>query len=85
MSQAASSSSNSELETPEPADTPSNLVASIGQGGSGNAPTVEKIRKGRKRKKHSTNSDVVPKATNSKGKHKRENGARKKQKTTEMP
>ncbi|KAK0510333.1 hypothetical protein JMJ35_007727 [Cladonia borealis] len=84
-SQAASSSSNCESESPETAATPSNLVESTGQGASGNLPTVDKTRKGRKRKKHSTNSDVVPKATNSNSKHKRGNGARKKQKMTELP
>ena len=85
MSQAASSSSKSESESPEPPDTPSNLVESTGHGVSGNVATVDKVRKGRKRKAHSTNPDVVPKATKYNGKCKRENGARKKQKTTELP
>ena len=59
-------------------------MESTGQSASGNAATVDKVRKGRKRKKHSTNSDVVPRATESNGKRKRENGARKKQKMTEL-
>lgn len=84
MSQVASSTSNPESGSPEPPDTPSNLVESTGQGASGNAATVDKVRKGRKRKKHSTNSDVVPKATKSDGKRKRENGARKRQKMTAL-
>ena len=85
ISRAASSSSNSESESPEPPDTPTNLVESTEQGASGNAATVDKVRKGRKRNKHSTNSDVVPKATKSNDKCKRDNGARKKPKTTELP
>ena len=85
MSRAGSLSSNPESESPEPPDTSSNLVESTGQGAIGNAATVDKFRKGRKRKKHSTSSDVMPKANKSEGKNKREDGARKKQKTTELP
>ena len=84
MSQAASSSSNSESEWPEPPDTQSNLVESTGQGANEDAATVEKVRKGRKRKKHSTGSDFVHSATKSNGKRRREDKARKKQKTTEL-
>ena len=84
MSQAASSSSNSESEWPEPPDTQSNLVESTRQGANENAATVEKVRKGRKRKKHSTGSDFVHSATKSNSKRRREDKARKKQKTTEL-
>ena len=84
MSQAASSSSNSESDSPEPPDTPSNLVESTGQSANENAAAVDKVRKGRKRKKHSTGSDFVHSATKSNGKRKRADKARKKQKTTEL-
>ena len=84
MSQAASSSSNSESEPPELSDTPSNLVESTGQSANENAATVDKVRKGRKRKKHSTGSDFVHSATKSNGKPKKADKARKKQKTTEL-
>lgn len=84
MSQAASSSSNPESESPELPDTPSNLVELTGQGANENAATVDKLRKGRKRKKHSTGSNFVHSATKSNGKRKREDKARKKQKTTEL-
>ena len=84
VSQAASSSSNSESESPDLPDTPSNLVESTGQSANENAATVDKVRKGRRRRKHSTGSDFVHSATKSNSKRKREDRARKKQKTTQL-
>lgn len=84
VSQAASSSSNSESESPELPGTPSNLVESPGQSANGNAAMVDKFRKGRKRKKHSTGSDLVHSATKPNGKRKREDRGRKKQRTTQL-
>lgn len=84
MSQVASSSSNPESESPEFPDTLSNLVESTGQSANENAATADKVRKGRKRKKHSTGSEFVHGATKPKGNREREDKARKKQKTTEL-
>ena len=84
VSQTASSSSNSESESPELPDTSSNLVESTGQSANENAATVNIVRKGGKRRKHSTGSDFVHNATKSNSKRKREDRARKKQKTTQL-
>ena len=84
VSQAASSSIYSESESPGLPDTPSNLVESTGQSANENAATVDKVRKGRKRKNHSTGSDLMHSATKSNDKRKKEDRARKKQKTTQL-
>ena len=84
MSQAASSSSNPESESPGFPNTLSNLVGSTGQSANKNAATADEVRKNRKRKKHITGSEFVHGATKSNGKREREDKARKKQKTTEL-
>ena len=84
VSRTASSSTNSASGSPEHPDTPSNLVESNGQSANENATTVDKVSKGRKRKKHSTGSDFVHSSTKFDSKREREDKARKKQKTTEL-